>query len=261
MNIYDCFMYHDEDLVLDIRLNTLNDFVKNFVIVESKFDHQGNKKKLNFNLDNFKKFKDKIIYKIIENFHMNQTNWERENFQRNFILKGLTSALDEDYIIISDVDEIPNLKSLRNFQDYKYTVFEQKMFYYKINLLNKTYPIWYGSKMCKKKYLKSPQWLRNQKVKKYSFWKFYRINWNFVQNGGWHFSFLMTPENIQKKIQSFAHSEFNTNNFTNLDKISTSIKKGIDIFDREIDYQKIDFDKTFPNYILDNKNKFRNWIL
>ena len=71
----------------------------------------------------------------------------------------------------------------------------------------------------------------------------------------------MTPENIQKKIQSFAHSEFNTNNFTNLDKISTSIKKGIDIFDREIDYQKIDFDKTFPNYILDNKNKFRNWIL
>ena len=261
MNIYDCFMYHDEDLVLDIRLNTLNDFVKNFVIVESKFDHQGNKKKLNFNLDNFKKFKDKIIYKIIENFPMNQTNWERENFQRNFILKGLTSALDEDYIIISDVDEIPNLKSLKNFQDYKYTVFEQKMFYYKINLLNKTYPIWYGSKMCKKKYLKSPQWLRNQKLKKYSCWKFYRINWNFVQNGGWHFSFLMTPENIQKKIQSFAHSEFNTNNFTNLDKISTSIKKGIDIFDREIDYQKIDFDKTFPNYILDNKNKFRNWIL
>ena len=261
MNIYDCFMYHDEDLVLDIRLNTLNDFVKNFVIVESKFDHQGNKKKLNFNLENFKKFKDKIIYKIIENFPMNQTNWERENFQRNFILKGLTSALDEDYIIISDVDEIPNLKSLKNFQDYKYTVFEQKMFYYKINLLNKTYPIWYGSKMCKKKYLKSPQWLRNQKVKKYSFWKFYRINWNFVQNGGWHFSFLMTPENIQKKIQSFAHSEFNTNNFTNLDKISTSIEKGIDIFDREIDYQKIDFDKTFPNYILDNKNKFRNWIL
>ena len=111
------------------------------------------------------------------------------------------------------------------------------------------------------KIFKSPQWLRNQKVKKYSFWKFYRINWNFVQNGGWHFSFLMTPENIQKKIQSFAHSEFNTNNFTNLDKISTSIKKGIDIFDREIDYQKIDFDKTFPNYILDNKNKFRNWIL
>ena len=261
MNIYDCFMYHDEDLVLDIRLNTLNDFVKKFVIVESKFDHQGNKKKLNLNLDNFKKFKDKIIYKIIENFPLNQTNWERENFQRNYISNGLTSALDEDYIIISDVDEIPNLESLKNFQDYKYTVFEQKMFYYKINLLNKTYPIWYGSKMCKKKYLKSPQWLRNQKVKKHSFWKFYRINWNFVQNGGWHFSFLMTPENIQKKIQSFAHSEFNTYDFTNLDKINNSVKKGIDIFDRKMDYQKIDFDKSFPNYILDNKNKFRNWIL
>ena len=261
MKFFDCFMYYDEDLILDIRLNTLNDYVDKFVIVEAKADHQGNKKKLNFNIDNYRKFEEKIVYKVIECFPENYNDWERENFQRNFILKGLTSALDEDYIIISDVDEIPNLKSLKNFQDYKYTVFEQKMFYYKINLLNKTYPIWYGSKMCKKKYLKSPQWLRNQKVKKYSFWKFYRINWNFVQNGGWHFSFLMTPENIQKKIQSFAHSEFNTNNFTNLDKISTSIEKGIDIFDREIDYQKIDFDKTFPNYILDNKNKFRNWIL
>ena len=74
----------------------------------------------------------------------------KRKLSKIFILKGLTSALDEDYIIISDVDEIPNLKSLKNFQDYKYTVFEQKMFYYKINLLNKTYPIWYGSKMCKK---------------------------------------------------------------------------------------------------------------
>ena len=261
MKIFDCFLYNNENLVLDIRFNTLSKYVDKFIIVESKFDHQGNKKELNFKIENFQSFKDKIIYLIVERFPDNISNWQRENYQRNFILNGLKKAEDEDLIIISDIDEIPDLSKIYLIKQYKFSVFEQKMFYYKINLQNQTSPFWYGSRICKKKYLKSPQWLRNQKVKKYSFWKFYRINWNFVQNGGWHFSFLMTPENIQKKIQSFAHSEFNTNNFTNLDKISTSIKKGIDIFDREIDYQKIDFDKTFPNYILDNKNKFRNWIL
>ena len=261
MNFFDCFMYHDEDLILDIRLNTLNNYINKFIIVESKFDHQGNKKKLNFKLENFSKFKDKIVYKTIETFPTNQTNWQRENFQRNFISKGLKDALDDDYIIISDVDEIPNLSNLRNYQESKYTVFEQSMFYYKINLLNKTYPKWYGSKMCKKKYLKSPQWLRNQKVKDYPFWKFYKIKWNVVKEGGWHFSFLMTPGEIQKKIRSFAHSEFNTKNFTNLDKISYSVEKEIDLFDRKMNYQKIDFDTSFPKYVFNNKDKFKDWII
>ena len=254
-------MYNDEDLILDIRLNTLNDHVDKFVIIEAKLDHQGNEKKLNFQIENYKKFKDKIIYKVIDTFPKNQTSWERENFQRNFILRGLSSALENDYIIISDLDEIPNLLNLKNIHNYKYTVFEQKMFYYKINLLNITYPIWFGSKMCKKKYLKSPQWLRSQKVKKFSFWKFYKIKWNIVKNGGWHFSFLMTPQEIQQKIKSFAHSEFNTNNFTSLDKITDSIEKRIDIFDRKMNYQKIGFDNSFPNYILNNKNRFKDWIL
>jgi beta-1,4-mannosyl-glycoprotein beta-1,4-N-acetylglucosaminyltransferase len=261
MKFFDCFMYDDENLILDIRLNTLNDQIDKFVIIEAKLDHQGNKKKLNFQIESFKKFKDKIIYKVIDSFPKNQTNWERENFQRNFILKGLSSALEDDYIIISDLDEIPNLSNLKNIQNYKYTVFEQKMFYYKINLLNRTHPVWFGSKMCKKKYLKSPQWLRNQKVKKNPFWKFYKIKWNLVKDGGWHFSFLMTPQRIQQKIKSFAHAEFNKSNFTSLDKITSSIEKGIDIFDRNMNYQKIDLDKSFPSYILNNKKKFVDWIL
>ncbi|MFL2903163.1 MAG: glycosyl transferase family 17 [Candidatus Pelagibacter sp.] len=262
MKFFDCFMYYDEDLILDIRLNTLNDYIDKFVIVEAKRDHQGNEKKLNFQVDNFKKFEKKIIYKVIETFPEKQTDWERENFQRNFIATGLNSAEEDDYIIISDVDEIPDLSNLKNNQKNRYTVFEQKMFYYKINLLNKTTPIWFGSKMCKKKYLKSPQWLRNQKVKRHSFWKFYKIKkWNVIKNGGWHFSFLMTPKRIKKKIESYAHSEFNTINFTELDNIKYSVEKRIDIFHRDMNYQKIDFDNSFPNYIVNNKNKFKDWIL
>ena len=261
MKFFDCFMYHDEDLILDIRLNTLNNYIDKFVIVEAKSDHQGNEKKLNFKLENYKKFENKIIYKVIEFFPENQSDWERENFQRNFIVNGLNLAQEDDYIIISDVDEIPNLSNLNNIKKYKYTAFEQKMFYYKINLLNKTYPMWIGSKMCKKKHLKTPQWLRNQKVKNYPFWKFYKLKWNLIKDGGWHFSFLMTPEEAQKKIKSFAHSEFNISKFNNLDKITYSINQREDIFDRDIFYQKIEFDNSFPNYILNNRKKFKDWIL
>ena len=146
MKIFDCFIYNNEDLILDIRLNTLSKYVDKFIIIESNYDHQNNKKKLNFSIDKYQKFKKKIIYKIIEKFPDNLSNWGRENFQRNFILEGLNDANDEDFIIISDVDEIPNLTKLKNLENYKYTVFEQKMFYYKLNLINETNPIWLGSK-------------------------------------------------------------------------------------------------------------------
>ena len=156
MKIFDCFLYNDENLILDIRLNTLSKYIEKFIIVESRYDHQGNKKKLNFEINNFKKFENKIIYLIIENFPQKMSNWERENFQRNYILKGLSLVDKNDYVIISDVDEIPDLTRIVSLDSFKFTVFEQKMYYYKINLLNKTDPFWYGSRICKKKYLKIP---------------------------------------------------------------------------------------------------------
>tara|TARA_A100001037_G_C14972629_1_gene554415 strand:- start:61 stop:846 length:786 start_codon:yes stop_codon:yes gene_type:complete len=261
MKLIDCFLYHNEDLVLDIRLNTLNEHVDQFVIVESNFDHQGNKKRLNFDFERFKKFKHKINYQVIEKFPGDISNWERENYQRNFIENGISDCDDNDYIIISDVDEIPDLKKIKNLQNNKFTVFQQKMFYYKFNLLNVTDPFWYGTKICKKKYLKSPQWLRDQKVKKYSFWKFYKIKWNIIKDGGWHFSFLMNAEQIKSKIESYAHAEFNNKHFNNLEKINFSLENQVDLFDRKIEFEKIVFDETFPKYILNNKEKYKNWIL
>ena len=261
MKIFDCFLYNDENLILEIRLNTLSKYIEKFIIIESRYDHQGNKKKLNFEINNFKKFENKIIYLIIENFPQKLSNWERENFQRNYIINGLSIAGEDDYVIISDVDEIPDLTKIVNLDNFKFTVFQQKMYYYKINLLNKTDPFWYGSRVCKKKYLRSPQWLRNQKIKKYPFWKFYKTKWNIVKNGGWHFSFLMKPEEIKKKITSFAHSEYNKNKYTDLKKIKNSIENKIDLFDRPLVYEKNNFDKTFPDYVFNNKEKFKDWIL
>ena len=264
MKIFDCFMYNNEDLILEIRLNTLSQYVDKFVIVEAKHDHQGNvKKKYKFEVENFSKFKHKIEYWQISNFPEDINNWERENFQRNFILNGLSKANQDDYIIISDVDEIPNLEDIDLIvkSKKKYAAFKQKMIYYKLNLLNLTQKEWYGSKMCKLKHLKSPQWLRNKKVKLYPFYRFDKINWNIINNGGWHFSNIMTPYDISEKIKSFAHSEFNTPEFTNIENIKEKIESKKDLFGRKFEFEKITQEKDLPKYINENQKKFSEFLL
>ena len=169
---------------------------------------------------------------------------------------------DNDLVILSDVDEIPDLNKLNLFDKKKYAVFSQKMFNYKINLLNETESDWHGSKICLKKNLKSPQWLRNLKFKKYPFWRIDKSrNLQIIENGGWHFAYLQSTENISKKIKSFAHGEFNKPNFSNEKKIKEKINMGKDIFDRNISYRKVQIDSTFPKYIIENKEKFKKWTI
>ena len=133
---------------------------------------------------------------------------------------------------------------------------------YKLNLLNLKENNWHGSRICLKKNFKSPQWLRNLKFKKYPFWRIDKIrNLQIIENGGWHFAYLQTPENISKKIQSFAHGEFNKDNITNKDSIRLKIEKGQDIFGRGFRLQKIDLDEKFPEYIYKNKDNFKDWIV
>ena len=261
MRLFDCFMYNNENLILELRLNTLDKFVHKFVIVESAFDHQGNKKKLRFNINKFKKFKHKIKYLRLNKFPENLSDWERENYNRNYIKKGIIEADPDDLIMISDVDEIPSISNLNIFKKKKFTVFRQKMIYYRFNLQNTTEPYWYGSKVCKKKYLNSPQWLRNQKVKPYSFWRIDKINWNIIKNGGWHFSFVMSDSMIAEKIKSFAHREFNNEKFNNLELIKKKIKQKKDIFGRKINFVKMKNNTDLPVYLLKNLKKFKHLMM
>tara|TARA_B100000315_G_scaffold151210_1_gene140026 strand:- start:20 stop:829 length:810 start_codon:yes stop_codon:yes gene_type:complete len=269
MAIYDCFQFFDEEHILDLRLNILNEFVDFFVMVESTTDHQGNSKKLNFDLKKFRKFDNKIIYIVVDDTsqaikkpHIGGESLV-EQHQRNSLMKGLKDCHDNDLIILSDVDEIPDLNKLNIFdKKNKYAVFSQRMFNYKINLLNETENNWHGSKMCLKKNLKSPQWLRNLKFKKYPFWRIDKPrNLQIIENGGWHFAYLQNTENISKKIKSFAHGEFNKPNFANPAIIKEKINMGKDIFDREISYKKVEIDNSFPKYIVDNKEKLKEWII
>ena len=294
MKIFDCFMYFDEEMILDLRLNILNKYVDYFVIVESTFTHRGEKRELNFNQNKFERFKDKIIYLIYDQVPENVKNISekdteiqkssklimnaifRENGQRNFISKGLKIAESEDIVLISDVDEIPNLDNLNFAQiNQKIFLFEQDMFYYKFNLKLPNLS-WKGTKGCRKKHLKNPQWLRNIKDRKYPFYRidaFFSekkfINCKIIKNGGWHFTNIKTAEEIKHKLKSYLHHiEFDKNPLTT-NQIDEIIKDKIAVYDLSVDQRnnKLGGNKlenypiqNLPKFLIDNLEKYKEWI-
>ena len=295
MNIYDCFMYYDEDMLLDLRLNILDKHITRFVISEATYTHNGVKKKLNFNIDKFEKFKNKIDYIVIDKEPPNLkiindsdpkhikgqkfilNGMARDYFQREALSKGLENLKDDDVIVISDLDEIPNLDQV-NFKDIgdQILIFNQKMFYYKLNLLYDDY-MWFGSKACKKKNFKSPQWLRNVKSKKYPKWRldvFFSnkkySNLYHVKNGGWHFTCIKTAKDLEKKLLSFAHHyEFEESGLTQ-DDLSKLINEKRVMYDHNIDQKEYKWsgksrlkkieNKYLPNYLSSNLEKYKKWL-
>ena len=295
MKIYDCFMYYDEDTVVDIRLNCLDAYVDKFLIVESKFTHSGKKRNLLFDINQFKRFKDKIIYLVLDDeprgietiydeededsksFKSIENALRRENYQRNYISKGLGDADAEDIIMVSDADEIPNLgnldlKEIKN----KLIFFQQKMFYYKLNLYIDSFN-WFGTKACKKKDLISPQWLRNIKDRAYPLWRidtlFSKLKYQniyFVNDGGWHFSNIKNAKAIEEKLKSYLHHrEFDIEPLS-IEKIDKIIKEKKTIYDLKVDKSVSKFNKgqklktidlkLLPNYIQNNIEKYKLWL-
>ena len=288
-------MFFDEEMLLDLRLNILDKFVDQFVIVESSYTHSGKEKKLIFDINKYSKFKEKINYIIlkdppegIEVINSNDSEDEisrkeilnalkRENLQRDTILDGLKDAASNDWIIVSDLDEIPDLTKV-NFNKIKNKIifFKQKVFYYKLNLELKTLR-WIGTKACRKKHLKSPQWLRNIKDKIYSKWRidilFSEKKYNdifFIENGGWHFSFVKKPEDIEKKLRSYLHHREYDIDPIGIEKIQNLINSKSVIYDHRVDQtqykfgggqklEKIDLE-LLPKHISTNKEKYLDWL-
>ena len=295
MNIYDCFMYYDEDLLLDIRLNALDKFVKKFVITEATYTHNGSKKKLNFDIKKFTKFRDKINYIVVEKHPPNimdlvsgepekdkkekliLNGMARDYYQRENLSRGLSDASKDDLILISDLDEIPKLESL-NYNKVKnnIVIFEQKMFYYKLNLYYKDF-IWAGTKAVKKKNFLSPQWLRNIKSKKYPFWRIDTFfskkkysNLYHIKDGGWHFTCIRTPEDLESKLLNFAHHYEFEESGLKIDDIKKLIEEKRVMYDHNVDQkgykwsgksilQKIKLN-LLPEYISSNVKKFDTWL-
>ena len=296
MNIYDCFMYFDEDLLLDLRLNSLNDYVHKFVITEAIYTHNGNKKELKFDINNFKKFKDKIQYIVVDTQPPNilQINsddslekkgqklilngYARDNYQRNKLADGIIEAEDNDIIIISDLDEIPNLKNVNfNSIENKIIQFKQKMFYYKLNLYYPEFN-WFGSKACKKKKLISPQWLRNIKSKKYSKFRldliFNKRKYSdiyYVLDGGWHFTCIRTAEDLEYKFLNFAHHYEFEQSGLDVKKLKKLILEKKIMYDHKLDQANTEkwggksklktiSISELPSYIGQNIDKYSGWL-
>ena len=292
MRIIDCFMYYDEDIILDIRLNILDKFVAYFVICEANFNHNGTKREFKFDISKFSKFKEKIIYiqlteqpknikiintkdsKNIKNSKILDNALLRENYQRNFLQTKIKNFHDEDFIIISDLDEIPNLDNFT--YNSKITFFSQKMFYYKLNLIHKNF-IWYGSKIVKKKNLINPQWLRNIKPKKYPLWRidtyFSKNKYNdisFIKDGGWHFTNIKSAEKIDYKMKNFLHHLEYEESGLGIEEVKKIMSEKKIFYDHNADKRERKWsaetrlvkaeDNFLPKYIVDNKNKYRDWL-
>ncbi|WP_440653981.1 hypothetical protein [Candidatus Pelagibacter sp. HIMB1506] len=293
MKIFDTTTYFEEKLMMDLRFNTLDPFVDKFVVCEATFSHSGKKKEINFNKKDFPKFEDKIIHLILDKdpveeskTNINDLSILRANSikrieeQRNFIFKSLQDANPEDYVIYSDNDEIPKLENV-NFKENKekILIFKQKLFYYKFNL---SFPRinWYGSKACKLKDLKNISWLRNTKNKKYNFFRIDTflsnmkyIDLKIIEDGGWHFTNLKTPEELLKKyLNDELHSEFDSNNnkledieykirnkFVNYDHLADRKLENEKKQDNRFELTKVS-SENLPDYIKKNLEYYKDWI-
>jgi len=263
--IIDCITFFDNNFMFEIRYNILKDYVDYFVICESKFDHRNEEKKLNFDSKFYKS--EKIQYVVLEKpFPKNTNLWQNQAIQREFLLKNLTFAGPNDYIFFSDPDEIPNPKILKDFKlRRKYGIFFQKCFNYKFNLYNPFESPWEGTRVCRKKNLKSINFMRQKIKSKNLNYKFYRFdkekNIELFKDGGWHFNNIMSPEKISLKLRTFAHSEFSDRKFSDPKIIKNKIENKIDLFERGHKYEKVIFDETFPRYLVKNSEKYKSFLL
>jgi len=293
VKIFDCTTFYNEKMMMDVRFNVLNHYVSKFIVVESTFSHSGKKKKLNFNIDDYPKFKDKIIYLVIdhepielikkENLELDSVSKRLNSLKRieqsyNYMTKGIKDASDDDLIMLSDNDEIPDLSKLNLDKiENNFVIFEQLFFYYKFNLLYDRMS-WYGTKACKKKKLKKFSTLRNIKNKKYPFWRLDTIfsdtkqkNVRIIKNGGWHFTNLKTPDELFEKLSNFGHhDEFEKLNIT-IESLKDKINKKEVFYDHFADkeikdkwsdsYKLKKIDNSFlPKYLNDNHEKFNEWF-
>jgi beta-1,4-mannosyl-glycoprotein beta-1,4-N-acetylglucosaminyltransferase len=256
--IIDGIIFFNELDLLEIRLNFLNNYIDYFVIVESKKTFQGHTKPLYYleNKARFESFNSKIIHVVLDDFPDKTNAWKNESLQRDSMLKGLQQFSDEDYILISDVDEIPNLESLPSkLKDNFFYIFELSLNYYYLNNRCIQIPNLFGTILTKYKNIKgSIQEIRdllNKVHNKISSGK----NIEIVKNGGWHFSYLTSPENIALKIKNFSHSEFNNEKYTNLKTIQNHIKNNEDLFDRGLDFAVTPISQL-PSYVKKNIKKY-----
>ena len=294
MKIFDCTNYFNEDVIYGLRLEILDKYVDKFIVAESLYSHSGQRKKLNFDINKYPKFKSKIHYIVVENEPQDlikldglpyehaqgmkrMNSLKRIRQQYDVLREGIKDAKNDDLIILSDCDEIPNLENLNKVNSKQIIIFKQLLFYYKFDLHHNAMT-WYGSKGCLKKDLLTFNWLRNIKNKTYNFWRidtFFSknkyMNVKIIENGGWHFTNIKSPEDIYMKLSNYGeHNEFEMSDI-DLAKMSKLVKEKKVYFNHNLDksnpnkysygHELVKINKNLlPKFLVDNYLKFKDWF-
>ena len=282
--VFDCFPFYDELDILEIRLNILDEVVDYFVLVESSRTFTGNKKSLYFseNKERYSNYLHKIRHIVVDDSEYKEDVkvWQREFDQKNSVFRGIQGCGAEDFVIVSDVDEIPNpnvIKDIVNEDSNFISVIKQPCFYYYLNC--KSTEVFDKAKIAKLKKIKSPQQIRayprfsknnSNKLtqivfkwigsfrKRFSLWfRFYKV----FEDAGWHFTYMKSPEQISQKINNFSHTELNSSQFNEIKLIEYRIKNLKDPFERNYFLKIIEIDESYPEYIVKNKARYQKLIL
>jgi len=257
MKIYDCFIFNHEVELLEIRLNILDQYVDKFIITEGNTTFSGKPKESHFlkNENKFSKWKDKIILNQIELPDLDNP-WHREIYSRNAVM-NLDLFVDDDLILTSDGDEIPNPEILEYVDEWvsddTHFTFQQSAYHgYLNNLYTDT---WFGTRAATYKYMKNTTVddIREGTEDES------KITGSIITNGGWHFTYCGDENHIKEKIHSFCDRHFDVPQV--IDSVSNNLKSGSDVLGRgNMKYQRVNIDESFPQYIIDNQEKYSHLI-
>jgi len=281
--VYDCFCYFNEDMLLELRLETLWDYVDYFVISEASYSHAGVARSTHFDIKRFEKYASKIRYIQLDQRPDGPNDfWKNENFIRNNVAKGLFDAKPDDLILISDLDEIPDPEKIKEYQPrYLRGDFDQRYYSYFLNnywlgdvdgkgIVKPKSNIWRGTKITTYRHFMEFFKGNATSVRSYKssgVWRsikrawFRQFNVQLIKNGGWHFTWVFSMENIIKKIQSTAHQEYNKPEYRDPVRIKELIASGKDFHKPNSRYQLQELDGQFPRYLLEHQDKFFEFIL
>ena len=277
--VIDCIPFFNELDILKLRLHILDPLVDRFVIEEATHTFSGLPKDLCFekNREMFEEFLPKITYLVVDNSPKEISTHERDKFQKNALAKALTDASDEDVLILSDVDEIPNpavsQELVKRFDPDKIYHLAQRNFYCYLNMeeisgnllsITGEFPgverrMWLGTKVFAKKNIPesgiidlreiSPEDPRSVRV----------------ADGGWHFGYMGSchetdvSRRVGTKVVAAAHQEYNTEDV--LAEVKDRLILGEDIFGRNAVFQWAVVDESYPQYLLEHKSEYDYLIM
>lgn len=277
--VYDCFQFFNELDILKLRLHVMSPVVDRFVISEATETFSGKPKPLYYeeNKEMFAEFADKIIHVVVDDTPPGYTH-DRDTFQKNAVGRGLAGCTDEDIILFSDLDEIPNPEKVKeilaDFDPTKIYHFAQRMFYCYLNMEEVSgnllsyageFPgverkMWIGTKMCSYALLRK----QNLQLGELRFPERKEIGVR-VAEGGWHFGYMgghgekNAKKRVAEKVRSAAHQELNKAEI--LSDVVDNIKDGKDIFGRNASFQRVEIDDTYPEYLRNHVEEYDFLIL